>query len=120
MTRLLAVLGHQSSEELPTGTPPEILPTRKSTKTGETKTRNGEGNGFTTHISHYVLSASEKHGHDSLHAERRIREKAYLVTMDTGAPSTIACPESHWIALERLPTQCALQTASGKTLPILK
>jgi hypothetical protein len=40
---------------------------------------------------HYVFSALEKHGHDSLHAEGWIGEKAYLVIIDTGAPSTIAC-----------------------------
>jgi hypothetical protein len=69
----------------------------------------------------YALSMSDKHGHDSLHAKRQIGEKAYLVTVDTGAPMTIARLSITAGLLKRDPhTQCAPQTASRETLPILK
>jgi hypothetical protein len=53
----------------------------------------------------YALSVSGKRGHDSLHAEGRIGEKACLVT-------TAGLPERDPL------TRCPLQTASGEILHI--
>jgi hypothetical protein len=61
----------------------------------------------------YALSVSETHGHDSLHAEGWIGEKAYLVTI-ARLDITMELPKRN------LPRQCNLQMASGEGHPILK
>lgn len=44
---------------------------------------------FTT-SAHYATSVLDKGGYDSLHAERRIKDKTHLVTVDTGVSMTFA------------------------------
>jgi hypothetical protein len=70
---------------------------------------------------HYALRMRDKHGHDSLHVKGWIREKACLVTIDTGSSMTIPRPDiTAGLPKGDQPMWCTLLMASGETLPILK
>lgn len=69
-------------------------------------------------LPRYTLSVSKHHGHDILHAEGRIGDKPYLVTIGTGASVPIARPEVTAGLPERdLPTWCASHTHQERLSP---
>jgi hypothetical protein len=71
--------------------------------------------------SGYALSMLDKDGHNSLHAEEQTGDKLYLVTVDTRTSMTITRSDiTAGLPEGDQPTKCALQMASGETLPVLK
>jgi hypothetical protein len=78
--------------------------------------RNKEGGGSSTPATSLCTQ-----GRNSLQAKERIGDSSYRVTVDIGVSVTIVRPVVTAGLPKRDPsTNCALQTASGKTLPILK
>jgi hypothetical protein len=69
---------------------------------------------------HYGLSVLDNDGHDSLHAEGHMGDKSCPVISDTGASMMVTRPDITGLPERDLLTKCALQTAPGETLPILK
>jgi hypothetical protein len=70
---------------------------------------------------HPTTNVIAERDHNSLIVHSWIGDKPCLVTTDTGASMTITKPDITSGLPERdPPMQCTLQTASGKTLPILK
>jgi hypothetical protein len=81
------------------GTADWDTPRRKSTETGKTKRRNGEGDVSLLMRPHYALSVSEKHGHESTCRGTDRRESRSCI-LERPCPSP---GRNHrWTARERL------------------